>query len=304
MKKLFFILCLGGLMTSCEKNDLTEIDQNQIHLEEISKINSYENAESFMRAYNEFANTDPETLENISFYSIEKDNLEYSPALQAILNDDNQVIIDNKLILFKEGKFYEVDEKQKKSLKEVGSVSINKINSNLNLEEEKGTVAISNQWAFYKQRHELNCGAGPVEGRSPRRFKYVHEAYAEEVRLFLFYNYYLYLRVKLEYNSSGSRWRLSGERRNININLTNSSYLVSYAGQPITYFNGVYVANVKRNISFNSDCSTHQTIPLTTYEQLPGSLPNIGWDVTVSGTITEKMYGDFESNRWTDQVNW
>lgn len=303
MKKIILLFSLTGLFFSCEKNDLQEVETNPVSTERITQINSYKSYEDFMEAYSQYAKTDTETLEEISFYKIEDDNLEYSPALQAILNDDHQVIIDNKLILFKEGKFYEVDNDGNKNPKEIGGVTTNKISSTINQIDTKGTVAISNQWAFNKQRHQINCNpGGPIEGPSPRRFKYVHEAYAQEMWIGLFYQYELYLRVKLEYNSTGSRWRLSGEIREININLSNSSYLLDNAGRPIIQnFN---IPRVIGNISFNGSCASHQTILLTEYTGLVAPVSTIGWDVTVNGTITEKMKGDIEANRWTDQVNW
>ncbi len=294
-------------ITSCEKEELESNEQNtNIELTTKKEIFSFKNWDEFHQLYEKFAKLNMEELQARSFFSYDR-NPNISWALQGILNTENKFKLDDKTIWFDDGKFYELDNEEEmateksnfKDLKEVGSVSQIPLSYSSDDILEK-TVPIANQYQFRKQRYIENCGSGAVQGSSPRAFKYVHEAFAEYLVTGFQHNYGLWLRVKLEYNYKRNRWRPSGEKREISINLTNTSFLTNYFGTNYSIGNG---AQNNRTITFSSSCDSDKQIFLNSVSAL-GLIPNSFWSINVSGTITEKMVGDVPSNRWRDTVNW
>ncbi|EZH71702.1 hypothetical protein ATO12_05930 [Aquimarina atlantica] len=317
MKKIIFLLFIMTVIISCEKGDVNSIEQEtNIESTVESKTNrfSFKDWNEFNDLYTKFSKLSMEELEINSFFSFDRD-LEVSPAIQGILNDDSEFELGGKIIWFTNGKFYELDEGeitvQKSSienLKEVGSVSYTRINpkgETTNNVSDIGAVkrvVVDNQYEFRKQRYVENCGSGNTQGPSPRAFKYVHEVYAEHLNTggpFEVHSYRIFLRVKLEYNRKRRKWRLSGERREISINLTNNSFLRNHNGPVSSHPSDVN----NRSVVFSSACATHQTILLNSVTA-PGEIAGAHWDINVNGTITEKMYGDVERNRWRDRINW
>ena len=307
MKKIIFLLALSIGIISCEKESFEPIEQNT-NAESISQkeIFSFKDWEEFRNLYNKFTSLDVEELQAQSFFTYDKDpNMSW--AFQGILNEDNHFIIAGKTIWVDNGNFYELksskgfaEQKSNKSLlQQVGSVSQASVSSSSQGNLAK-TVAISNQHQFRKQRYIENCGAGITQGPSPRAFKYVHEAFAETINILGQYNYALILRVKLEYNYKRNRWRASGEGREISIKLTNISFLTNHIGTNYSIGNA---AQNYRTITFSSSCHSDKQMPLNSVDAA-GPIPNSFWSVNVSGTVTEKMFGDVESNRWKDTINW
>lgn len=311
MKKIIFLLALTIGIISCEKESFEPIENNT-NLESTTKedIFVFKDWEEFRDLYDKFSSLDKEELQAESFFTYDK-NPNMSWAFQGILNKDNQFIVADKTIWVDNGEFYELDDHKelteqksnKSSLKQVGSVSQAPIVSS-SQENSAKTVAISNQHQFRKQRYIENCGAGITQGPSPRAFKYVHEAFAETISYGSpFYRQYLYslsLRVKLEYNHRRNSWRASGEGREIDIRLTNNSFLTNHLGQNLNTGGG---STVIRNITFSNSCHSDKQQLLSSINAA-GPIPNSFWSVNVSGTVTEKMFGDVESNRWKDTINW
>ncbi|WP_074408643.1 hypothetical protein [Aquimarina megaterium] len=316
MKKIIFLLFIMTVIISCEKGDVNSIEHEasvESTIESKTDRFSFKDWNEFNDLYSKFSKLGMEELEMNSFFSFDRD-LEVSPAIQGILNNDNEFELGGKIIWFKDGKFYELEEEEiaaQKSnfgnLKEVGSVSYTRVNPKGVPGNETGigaakTVVVDNQYEFRKQRYVENCGSGNVQGTSPRAFKYVHEVYAEHLNTggpFRVDTYRIFLRVKLEYNPKRRRWRLSGERREISINLSNNSFLRNHNGPVSSHPSDVN----NRSVVFSSSCATHQTLLLNSVTA-PGPIAGAHWDINVSGTITEKMYGDVERNRWRDRINW
>ncbi|WP_299899714.1 hypothetical protein [uncultured Aquimarina sp.] len=311
MKKIIFLLAISIGLISCEKESFEPIENNT-NLESTTKedIFVFKDWEEFRDLYDKFSSLDTEELQAVSFFTYDK-NPNMSWAFQGILNKDNQFIVADKTIWVDNGKFYELDghkalaeqKSNKNLLKQVGSVSQAPIASSSQGNLAK-TVAISNQHQFRKQKYIENCGAGITQGPSPRAFKYVHEAFAETISygspLYRQYLYRLSLRVKLEYNHRGNSWRASGEGRDIEIRLTNNSFLTNHLGQNLNTGGG---STVIRNITFSNSCHSDKQQLLSSINAA-GPIPNSFWSVNVSGTVTEKMFGDVESNRWKDTINW
>ncbi|MEW7292722.1 hypothetical protein [Aquimarina sp. 2304DJ70-9] len=319
MKKNVFLLLILAVTISCQKDSpesFTEATDQESNVEFSPELKSgrfsFKNWEEFNGFYMSLVNLDSDELEAKSFYTTEKDDMEILPAIQGILNENNEFEVADQIIWFNEGNFYELDSEvngitQKtspKDLKEIGSVSYTLVNNGetSNDETEIGlakTVPVANQHQFWKQKYIEKCGSGKTQGRSPRKFKYVHEVFAQYLSLGYIRQYSLHLRVKLEYNYRRNRWRLSGERREININITNNSFLRNQFGQ----VSSSYPSDIQRSIVFSSGCSSHVNRFLNSVEA-PGLIPNAYWDVNVSGRIVEKMLGDDERNRWTDRISW
>ncbi|WP_299211136.1 hypothetical protein [uncultured Aquimarina sp.] len=315
MKKIIFLLMISAGIVSCENESNDFVDQetsNDLSIQKEKEIFSFDNWEEFRKSYLKFAKLSTEELEGVSFLTSHYDEeMEISYALQGILNKDNQFRLADKIIWFDQGNFYEFESDEEiatqklniENLKEVGSVSQIPVSLSEDTSLAK-TVPISNQYQFRKQSYIENCGTGITQGPSPRAFKYVHEAFAELIvsgsPFYQVYQYALHLRVKLEYNHRGNSWRLSGEGRDISINLTNTSFLTNQLGSNLS--TGIGATNY-RTIRFSNSCASHQQ-ELLNEVRAPGLIPNSFWNINVSGTITQKMFGDTESNRWRDTVNW
>jgi len=306
MKKIMYLLVISVVMFSCEKESVDDGNGN-LSTEAKEEMFAFEDWKEFREVYIKFAKLSPEELEAQSFFSYGRD-MDVSYAIQGILNEDNQFKLADKIIWFQDGKFYEMEnnkniENQKlnpKELKEVGSVSNEIVDSN-GIDNAK-SVVLTNQYEFNKQKYIENCGSGRVQGPSARKFKYVHEVVAELIvtgaPFAQVYQYSLYLRVKLEYNHKGRSWRLSGENRDISINIKNTSFFTNHLGTNYsTGSNSVY------SVRFSNSCTSHQTIFLSEVNS-PGPISGGYWNINIKGTITEKMFGDVERNRWRDNINW
>lgn len=317
MKKMIFLLFIMTVIISCEKGDLNSTGQEadiESTIESKTDRFSFKDWNEFNDLYSKFSKLSMEELEMNSFFSFDRD-MEVSPAIQGILNNDKEFELGGQIIWFNKGKFYELDKEgiatQKsnlENLKEVGSVSYTRINpkgvipDNETEIDAAKRVVVNNQHEFRKQRYVENCGSGNTQGPSPRAFKYVHEVFAEHLNTggpFEVHAYRIFLRVKLEYNHKRRRWRLSGEKREISINLTNNSFLRNHNGPVSPHPSDVN----NRSVVFSSSCTSHQTILLNSVTA-PGAIAGAHWDINVNGTITEKMYGDVERNRWRNRINW
>ncbi|KZS40248.1 hypothetical protein AWE51_04645 [Aquimarina aggregata] len=317
MKKIFLVAAALLGMISCEsENDAIMPqgvgDESSISLNK--EIFSFKNWDEFRQRYLEFAKLDTEMLEMQTFFSPDRAlGVDLSYALQGILNKDHQFKVAGKTIWFDDGKFYELDDtidldvqkSNRTALRQVGSVIAGPITLDSQGEASAGkSILDNNQREFRKQKYIENCGTGAVQGTSPRAFKYVHEIFAETITSgapgFEVSQYAIHLRVKLEYNHKRRRWRLSGERREISISVSNSSVLRNRIGQPIRpHPSDINVGSV----TFSSQCASHQSRLLNSINAA-GPIAGANWDIRVNGVITEKMVGDVPANRWRDTINW
>ncbi|MFL1896111.1 hypothetical protein ACJRPK_10435 [Aquimarina sp. 2-A2] len=304
MKKFFYLIGIFGILNlSCEKDPDTFFVENEISQPEKNEINSFDSWDEFHKTYSKYSKiNDLEELEAISFYRIEKDTSQYSPALQAILNANNQFKINGEIIELENGIFKKTKNNNNvQEFENVGRVSTVSIPAD-NLIDEKATNLNTNNrtlykyWLFYQQNY-IDCRNGTNHGSAPRYFRYLHQVLAEYLVTGAQYNYSLYLRLYLEYNHRSGSWRLSGERREISINVTDRSRLPNppqpdQSGNPSTY-----------NLVYNNHCSSHQIFLLRwTYDIGPSYHPY--WIVDLKGTIKQKMTGESEANRWTHYVSW
>lgn len=313
-KKMLLLLTFIGLLSCEQENEdsiISQEPQDNVSSEIINDLFQFKDWDEFGKTYAKFSKLTVDELKTISFYDYEK-NIEASPAINGILNKENKFMVDNKVIWFHKGNFYELDDtvamKSQKpdisQLKEVGSVSQQPLyfdtSSNT---ESRGRVIINNQKEFRKQSYIERCGNGKIQGPSPRAFKFVDEVYHELV-IYGFrkvYYYSLRFRTKLEYNRRRRSWRHSGESREISINLNNSSFMWLYGAFPIpTTTNGHYI---RRSITFNSNCSSNQDFLLYSIDAA-GMIPGASWVINLSGTVTQKMVGDVNRNRWRDVIQW
>lgn len=310
MKKISFFLLLALILISCDSEsiessqEITDEQLNQLPSVDYNKeMFLFDNWDDFFSTYNKFSKMSIEELESNSFYSNKSEN-SLSPAIQGILDENNEFKVEGKLVRFIKGDLYEVSDK----LKKIGSISNEfieqKENNNKVIMNENGDTH-SNQYRFRKQRYVENCGSGKVQGPSPRDFKYVNELFSE--RVFIYgpfvsqYHYSLYLRVKLEYNHRRRSWRASGERREITISVNDNSrlangyggYFYDQSGHPASY-------QINRTLS----CASDQVIALRTFHSVAPINSGAYWDARMLGTITQKMYGDVESNRWVNYISW
>lgn len=316
-KAQYLCLIVFLLMFSCaEEIELTPDLDETASPEQTSTTSerySFKNWKEFHELYLKFAKIqDAEELKAVSFYRPDNDS-GLSPAIQGILNERNEFEVNGQVIWYSEGKFYELEsdkprqESQRTStetLKVVGSitntlVSPESINSRVNLGLNGHTNSFQKE--FRKQRYVERCGTGIVQGPSPRAFKFVNELYSEYLVTGFQSNYSLYLRVKLEYNHKRRRWRLSGEGREISIDVSDASVLrrsvgpayPDRSGNPFPY-----------RVRFNSNCASHQTILLRWYYDIAPVAYGTYWDASAGGTITQKMVGDVENNRWRNSASW
>ncbi|WP_281228502.1 hypothetical protein [Flavobacterium aquiphilum] len=231
-----------------------------------------------------------------------------SPALNKFMNKDNEFQIGNEIMWFKDGNFYSFNVKDEKILDSLklnyknipvsekivtGIVSESKSN-NKGLSSRtsigtNGAIDARYQYQFRRQSY-YDCGSTVNQGTTTRDQKYVHELYTETVNGWNS----LYLRVKLEWNPSGGKWRFAGEKRTITVNISGNAILTTTYGDEVPGTYGQFAVNQTYN------CSQDQTI-LLYYSQDFGS-PQ--WHVDITGTIYQQINGDAYYNAWTNYVNW
>lgn len=315
MKKLtmFFFLTV---IFSCSTNEIQPLSSEAVALK--SERNYFKNWEDFNSRYFELAKSSNEqTSDDQSSNSIDDDaSRDLSPALNKILNESKEFQIADEIIWYNKGAFYSINAKDEFKIQELKSdylnlpicknIAISVVEtSNLAKNTTKtsisplgisGAVDARYQYEFFRQDY-YDCGSTINQGSSPKKLKYVHELVTELTTSGMQRNYYLYLRIKLEYNVSGRSWRPATlEKRTINVNITDASRLV-----PGTGFVFPYVIN---NIVTTFNCSYNQQILLRYGADSKVFAPNTRWDASVTGTITHKVNGDSSANEWTNYVNW
>lgn len=237
-----------------------------------------------------------------------------SPALNKFLNKDNEFQVGNEIMWFKEGNFYSFNVKDEKSLVSLKlnyenipvskSVVVSKINES---DRKKGGLnnrvhlnpngGIDGRYQYqFRRKSYFDCGSNVNQGMPARDQKYVNELYAERVTSGPNYLCSLYLRVKLEWNPSGRKWRAAGEKRTIIVDLSGQTSLTTVTGAIIP----ATTTAVRVNRIFN--CSQDQTILLQGIAF--GAVAPGNWVVDITGTVYQKINGDVDANAWTNNVNW
>ena len=316
MKKLtmFFFLTV---IFSCSTNEIQPLNPEAEALK--SERNYFKNWEDFNSRYVELAKSSTEqTSEDQSSISIDDEaSRDLSPALNKILNKNKEFQIADEIIWYNKGDFYSINAKDESKIQDLKSDYLNLplcknivISAVKTSDEEKsnavnsrtaigtnGAINAKYQYEFYRQSY-YDCGSTINQGYSSKKVKYVHELYTEVIYSGLQYNYFLYLRIKLEYNNTGRSWKFAGEKRTINVNITDDSNLVGVTGFLVANNNAPYGAT---NIVQSFSCSQDQKI-LLRYNATPTSLST--WSASVTGTIIHKINGDYSGNEWTNHVNW
>lgn len=237
-----------------------------------------------------------------------------SPALNEILDQENEIIINNNIYWYFDGNFYNLGNNRdlKKnpyklvaskdiiiSKKELFQESTNETSNRFDLNH--GSIDARYQKEFYRQSY-YDCVSSTNYGPTTRKLKFVHEIYSESFTTGAQYHNTLYLRIKLEWNPSGNKWRGASEKRNIYLNITDNSYLtnnnqmvnaVSQIGRP----NGTPV-----NISDSFTCSNDRSILLRHYYTFGPVYSK--WSVDINGVIEHEINGDRWNNKWVNYVSW
>jgi hypothetical protein len=254
--------------------------------------------------------------ENNSLLSFQDDvtRKNLSPALNKFLNKDNEFQVGNEIMWYKDGNFYSFNINDKKSLDilklnykniaisknivvsdVIESKNVKGGLSNRSYLDPNGGAGPGYQYEFRRQSY-FNCGSTVNEGVSGRGLKYVNELFAERISLGPNYLCSLYLKVKLEWNPSGRKWRAAGEKRSIVIDISGSAGLTTVTGSVIP----ATVGAVRVYKTF--DCSQDQTILL--HGVALGAAPPMRWAIDMTGSIYQKINGDTDQNAWTNYVNW
>jgi len=294
MKKFIFLSLIAAGIISCEKEGLDPIGQGTpIELVDQKTINSYKSWEEFYQVYSEYSEiSDLTELEANSLYEIDKDDRKYSPALQGIINENNQFKVGNDIIELDNGVFKKINYKSNiKEFENIGTVNVMTTplddSAQIVPNEKSSPLSPYNSSLYetreFRQVRYVNCQNGVDHGSAPRSFRFLHQVYSEFIVLGSRQVYSLYLRLFLEYNHRRGSWRLSGENREISVDIKDSSIL---GGEQ-----GVFSSGTKE-VKFNSSCTSHRGFLLKRFNTtIPLGSPS-RWFVSLSGTITEKMTGN------------
>lgn len=311
MKKTLMCLSISILaLISCSKEDefvsqISDTNKEEIKGKESLTMTIFESERAFFEFYKNSNNQEFfERNQNIDT-SLEDENGRelLSPILTSILNEDNEFRIGDSIVKLKDKKFYKFNYKERDRFNTnkdlyltefIGNTALNDFETLGNSQPSLATLKLngiggSHQNEFYKLTTS-NCATGAIEGPSARKLKYVHELVGEYVNFNGMIHAGLHLKVKLEWNPSGNKWRAAGERRNINVNLQGSARIKYNA-------NGAIAHNYNYNINNNYNCAGDQAIFITQYNA-PIYPNQFHWDVIGTGVIKHNISG---VNNWNDE---
>lgn len=320
MKKViafFAYFCIIFSFTNCSKSSFTAPSENEA--QSIFVRLSFSSEVEFLKAIESFHSGKNTNQINIpaNFYSLKKRISEYRSkdqqvdsrledllkfdfpdAFLNILNKDGEVIIGDKIVWFQEGKRLEILVKDENKLiqfrenlglvenqtacgpieiKSAQNVSLDAFNLGINNGDAR------NQFEFFQQF--------PVSGRR----KYVHElssfVYSYSGGGIVYWSMYLSIKFKLEWSSTGSRWRTASELRDIELNLLGSAY-INFAPSAQSYQVGPSISRVE---SFQGQGDIQRGLA-----QLNGSgtFGNAYWTINLYGSIAQQVVGDVPQNKW------
>ena len=302
---LFFLLSLISCSTSENENLQTIPEVSALKNERVY----FKNLDEFDSKYTELSKT------NVDQNSDDNSNL--SPAMNQILNKNNEFQISKEIIWYNEGIFYSINIKNEKkidklkqdykNLPKTNIITVNSIKiSNSEKRDISNNRTVLNTGGGIDARYQLefrrisytDCGSTINQGPSNAKIKYVHEVYSETIRNGYTDTHYLYLRIKMEWYN-GSRWKMAGEKRTINVNISDNSQLIGLGGHLVPNNFAPYGINY---INSSYSCSGDKTILLRSNSVSAGIVSQ--WSAEVSGTIYQKINGDSYQNEWNNYVNW
>lgn len=315
MRKLSMLLLLSVFL-SCSTNETQTLD-----LENLASKNErmyFKNWEDFGEKYQDLSKLNEENSNKTqSDFSEDESSTDLSPSLNKMLNKNKEFQVLDEIIWYKNGVFYSINIKNQdkvNSLKTdflnlpvcekitISPVKIlnqekNDTNNSRTLIGTNGSINAIYQLEFNRTNY-YDCVSAIDQGPVSAKVKYVHELYTERISTGGAYACYLYLRLKLEWRNNSGKWNFAGEKRNIDVNITDDSKLVSTTGFLVENNYAPYGAtNIVRSFS----CSQNQTILLRYNTVL---VPLSQWSASVTGTITHRINGDNPANVYYNTVNW
>lgn len=301
MRNLYFIALIFVL--ACAQEDDPDIYQTT------NDRLSFRNMDEFHETYLKLSElTSKEDLElwaesrghSTLLHSEDPSVMNYSDILRTILNKDAEFELAGSIVRLDidNGNLYAVS-KNHRALSEndkgdldgyqvIAKVEINKIGSISNKETGDARLYLGPNSLDARNQREFNqveygpCGTapGPLAGRR----KYVHELVDETIISSVTTYKYLYLRIKLEFRGS-RRWKPAGEQREIRIDVNGTLKL-----GPIDF--GSYA------IFDVVNCSRDRTYLIKAVLGVP---PGRFWNITMNGSIYQKVIGDVPTNAWNNK---
>jgi hypothetical protein len=319
MKKCVALLALMLSVIGCSTSEI-ENENPVVLIEPQLKAERvfFKDWEDFGKEYAKVSKLSNEEIfgENNYLLSFQNDESreKLSPALNKFMNKNNEFQVGNEIMWFKDGDFYSFNLENEKSLDSLKvnyknipvnqNIVVSKVNeskpdnaglSNRVYLNPNGGVGPGYQYEFRRQSY-FDCGSTVNEGVSGRGLKYVNELFTERISAGPNYLCSLYLKVKLEWNPSGRKWRAAGEKRTIVVDVSGQTSLTTVTGSIIP----ATISSVRVNKSFS--CSQDQTILLQGLAF--GAVPPGSWVIDITGTVYQKINGDVDQNAWTNYVNW
>lgn len=317
MKKCVALLALMLSVISCNTSDVENenpvaLNDSQLKTERVF----FKDWEDFGKEYAKISKLSNEEIfgenELMSIIQNDESRENLSPTLNKFLNKNSEFQVGNEIMWFKDGDFYSFNIKEEKRLNNlklnykdipvserivVSKISDSRLNNGNKLSSRveinpAGGIDARYQYQFRRQAY-YDCGSTINQGRPTRDQKYVNELYAERISSGPNYICSLYLRVKLEWNPSGRKWRAAGEKRTIIVDISGWAELLFQSGA---------VSGKNFNIQKSFYCSQDQSI-LLHGEVANGGAP-VKWTTNITGSIYQKINEDWEQNAWTNYVSW
>jgi hypothetical protein len=323
MKKLLLLFGCLLIVYSCEKNSLASENLSSSEVAFAGAIfESWESFHDYIIKLEALADENSVLYEiqnekYTSFLSIalssDEDNVfevseNLTIGLMAVLNKNLQFMIDDKIITYKSGGFYESD-LDLKSFKEINNivVSIAEINDDENPNSLSSRIDLNNNETggysnrdFYRNSYRRCSDNALIRGRSPREMRFVQQLKSVyyQPQKGLAYTAVLYIETKLFYrNSKNQLRRATLEERNYTYNLNGS------ISMPLVGFSS-YSKNISTNSISNVDCTKSQFNQVQIASAFPVGSKDDSWNININGAITHQINGDSSSNKWFASANW
>jgi len=300
--KLFFgTLVMSILFIGCQKETDTYLTQE----EQMMKFDSYED---FLDQTDKLTQTEIEkkcsdlniksctTEDTIPFFSEEV--LKYMPLKEiAFFNENGEVLINDSVHFLHNNEIYKIPKEDNSLISKVKNHEIvldpfvTYEVSTLQPSELK-TLGLGGNSGCARHQKEFRLKSYLGRPHSVR-MKYVHEIVTwTRVRHMANVDIAfskVSMNIKLEYKHR-RRWKSAGEKRDIKCNFTSHCHFVN------TNF------KIQSRVNENFNNSKDKTLTLAWYD---GPVyANIGWHITVDGTVYQMVKGDSPSNAWTNRVKW
>lgn len=309
MKKLIFICICFVSLTACEKeqNDLQEHSFNGASFENWDDFHNYhiklENMENEYdvlntiseKNYTSFLETAMITEDEIQLQIA--DQLTYG--LMAILNNDLEFKVGTNRVSYKNGAFYEFNEKTSTS-KKVDNLEVLVLDLNENEENLYSKIYISGNNTggyshkdFWRNQYRRCSDNVKILGPSSRQMRFTQQLKSLRSGSTAF----LFIETKLYWRNSRNKLRYAEtEERNYTYNINGSVSI------------GIFTSSGWRTQFFpiNFQRTVNCTKSRWNRQQLASAFPTDGraWAIDLTGTITHHINGDLNSNKWNAPVYW